>query len=214
MSWRWRSCVVLGGAGGGRVPFHLPHSHLSVCWSWGGPGGARPSWGEGLDLCPQRPRGKWRRCPGAGRLHVWSKMPLRLAPGARPVSWVYFSTFPASQLPASRALRCSVPVWMRESLPVRRFPICAWGPGQHGHLAAVRGKPAAGAAARAAGSCSSSSVGLGLGVQGLIREAGGATAPCVSRASDPCTVTPASGAKSGGLFPSPGPRSLPCYLGR
>lgn len=48
----------VGGVGGDSVPFHLPHSHLSVSWPRAGPAGARPSWGEGLDLCPRRPQGK------------------------------------------------------------------------------------------------------------------------------------------------------------
>lgn len=75
-----------------------------------GPVGAWPSWGEGLDLCPQRPQGK-----GGGAQEPEDCRTEQDAPQIRahshPIYWVYLSLFPSSQLPYLPSLpgRPSVP---------------------------------------------------------------------------------------------------------
>lgn len=76
LSWRWG----LSWGGGQRSFPHTPPQHTPVSPGPGeGPVCAEPSWGEGLDLCPQRPQGK-----GGGAQEsedcVWSKMPLIFLP--------------------------------------------------------------------------------------------------------------------------------------
>lgn len=122
-------------------------------------------------------------------------MPLRFLPRFHPLSWVYVSLFPSTQPPCLPRSLVRHTVLLSVCLITALaclFPICAWGPSQHGHLASVRreARPL-GAAASVAGSCSSPPlIQLGLGFWGLIWEK--LCRPLhltISLASDLCTFS-------------------------
>lgn len=175
LSWRWRPCR---GCWGGTVCLSTSRTHTS----------ASPGHGR-AQLVPDLPGGRdWTSVPGGHRASgggaqgledsvSGARCPADSRPGLHPLSWVCFSTFPASQLPCLPGLRllCSrLDALITACLSLSYLRL---GPRQHGHPWPLsEGSPLAGAAASAAGSCSLSSLELGLGFQGLIREAGWATA--------------------------------------
>lgn len=155
LSWQWRSSL------GGTVCLPTRCTQPRVSWSWGGPSWYWPL-GEGLDLCPQRPQGKGGRGPGARRLQVWSKMPLRLVPSAPPrlpgvSAHCHPPSFHPRQAPSRALCLCLGALIAALACPYLCLgPQSTWPPGL-----CPAGSQAAGSAASAAGSCSLPSAGPG-----------------------------------------------------
>lgn len=66
---------------GGSAPFHPQHSNPSISWSWEGPSWCKAFWGEGLDLCPQRPQGKGGGAQEPADCLSGARCPSDLCPG-------------------------------------------------------------------------------------------------------------------------------------
>lgn len=143
--------------GGGTACLSTPCSHTPaspgcreglVC--------AEPSWGEGLDLCPQRPRGKGGGAQEPEGYQVWGKILLRFTLGPHPHSWVCLGSFPVSlspQIPSQAFCSCLyVLITACACLSLSCLllgPQSTWPPGL-----CPAGSQAAGAVASVAGSCS------------------------------------------------------------
>lgn len=103
--WPWgRGWVVMVMGielGWGTACLSTPCSHTLASPGRGeGPVCAGPSWGEGLDLCPQRPQGKGEGLRSLKTPCLEQDAPQTLAcPGFHPLSWVCLSLFPTTQPP-------------------------------------------------------------------------------------------------------------------
>lgn len=85
---------------GGELRAFPPPAHTPVSPGCGeGLVCAGPSWGEGLDLCPQRPLGKGGGAQKPEDSKSGARCPSDLCPGPHPFSWVCVSSFPSTQLP-------------------------------------------------------------------------------------------------------------------
>lgn len=162
----------LGGGRGETVCLCTSCTHTSASPGHGeGPVGADLPGGRDWTSVP---RGHRARGGGAQELEdsmSGARCPSDSCPGLHPLSWVYFSTFPTSQLPClpGPQVLCSSLDALITALACLSVSFLS-APGAPVNMATwplSEGSPVAGAAASAAGSCSFSSVQLGLGFPGL-----------------------------------------------